>query len=80
MNCGTRFILDIKLISHPGVRVMAGADVHVTLINILIMFVSYKASNPQNLQTLTDLTNKPGIVNDQFIIFPFSDRKRKVVR
>lgn len=59
---------------------MAGADVYITLSNILMMFVSYNASNPQNLQTLTDHTNKPGTVNKQFIIFPFTDRRRKVVR
>lgn len=47
---------------------MAGADVHITLSNPL-MFVSYNASNPQNLQTLTDHTNTPGIANKQFIIF-----------
>lgn len=47
---------------------MTGADVHITLSNTL-MFVSYNASNTQNLQTLTDHTNTPGIANKQLIIF-----------
>lgn len=81
MNCVTKFILDTKVsVSHPIVRVMARAGVHIILSNILIMFFNYNACNPQNLKTLTDCTNKPGTVNKQFITFPFTDRKREVVR
>lgn len=81
ISCVTKFILDTKVsVSHPSVRVMARAGVHIILSRALIKFIDYNACNPQNLQTLTDHTNKPGTVNKQFIIFPFTDRKRKVVR
>jgi len=59
---------------------MTGADVRMTLSNILVMFVSYNASNPQNLQSLIVHTNKPGTVNKQFVILPFTDGRRKVIR